>query len=72
MFNIKKGELKHFSDADMYLFFEEGMRGGYSETQILFMVMQCLSFFQQVDSNESILKTLIEINTAAIVPKDAF
>ena len=30
MFNIKKGELKHFSDADMYLFFEEGMRGGYS------------------------------------------
>ena len=29
MFNIEKGELKHFSDADMYLFFEKGMRGGY-------------------------------------------
>ena len=72
-------ELELISDCDMYMFFEEGTRGGIScisnrytkpenkhlksydpkqkskhvihLTQIIYMVMQCLNFFQQVDSN---------------------
>ena len=69
----------------MYMFFENGMRGGvsyvpnryskaknkyfksydpkqesniYTYTQIIYMVMQCLSFFQQVNSNGQILSSL--------------
>ena len=30
MVNITKPEFEHFSYADMYLFFEKGMRGGVS------------------------------------------
>ena len=40
--------------------------------QIMYMVMQCLNFFQKVNLNEQILKTLIQINTAVIVPKNVF
>ena len=32
--------------------------------------MRCLTICQQADSNGQILKTLIQINTAAIVPKN--
>ena len=61
--SITKIEFKLISDADMYLFFEKGMRGGvsyiskgnqnilYTWMPISCMVMLCLSFFQQADSN---------------------
>ena len=79
MLNMKKVELKLFSDLEMYTFFEKDMRGrvsynfnGYNKANnkylkshdpkqeskhiIYFDVnnvygMQCLSFFQRVDSN---------------------
>ena len=34
---------------------------------MVYMVMQCLNFFQQVDSNGEILKSLTWINILAIV-----
>ena len=34
--------------------------------------MQCLKFFEQVDSNRLILKSLTRINIPAIVQKDVF
>ena len=36
------------------------------------MVMQCLNFFKQVDSNGYTLKSLTWINILAIVQKDVF
>ena len=67
---MKKIELELIPDADMYIFFEKGTRGGkapidisnlmtqyknqnilYTYTRIIYMVMQCLNFFKQVDSN---------------------
>ena len=55
-----------FPDPDLYIIFEKCMRGAvsyisnrnsknqsilYSLTQISYMVVRCLSFFEQVDSN---------------------
>ena len=44
----------------------------YTQMQIIYMVMLCLRFFQQADPNGQILKTLIQINTTAVVPKNVF
>ena len=62
MLNMTKVKLELISDPDMYIFFEKGMRGGvsyisnrYSKANNrylkFYMVMRCLNFFQQVDSN---------------------
>ena len=79
MLGTKKVELELISDADMYLFYEKGMRGGASYfskrhskasnkylksydtkkeskhtiylTHIIYMVILCLNFFQQVALN---------------------
>ena len=40
--------------------------------QIAYIVIHCLNFVQQVDSNGQILKSLTRINILAIVPKDVF
>ena len=44
----------------------------YIKTKIIYIIMQCLNFFQQVASNELTVKTYIQINTTAIVPKDVY
>ena len=40
--------------------------------QVIYMVMQCLNFFQLVNSNGYVLKSLIRIDILAIVQKDVF
>ena len=84
MLNTTNVKLEVISDANMYLFFEKGMRDGVSciskrfsqannkylksydpkqESKhiiylevIVYIFMQCLNFFQEVDSNGLILK----------------
>ena len=86
MLNVTKDEVELISDADMYLFFEKGIRVGVSYiskrcskanneylkfydpneeskyiiyyTQIIYMVTRYQSFFQQVESNGQILRSL--------------
>ena len=59
MLSVTKINLELISDADMYLFFEKGMKGGvsyiskrYSKANNNYLksytVMQCLSVLQQV------------------------
>ena len=40
--------------------------------QIIYMVMHCLNFFQQVDSNGQILKSLTLINIPEVVQMAVF
>ena len=40
--------------------------------QIIYMVMHCLNFFQQVDSNGQILKSLTLINIPEVAQKAVF
>ena len=44
----------------------------YTQTQITYMVIQWLNFFQQIDSNRYILKSLINNIILAPVQKDVF
>ena len=40
--------------------------------QIIYIAMRCLDFFEQGNLNGYILKSLIQINAAAIVSRDVF